>query len=547
MRNRTVQFTRIKILGLGVCLIAYACTPSGHQPPKKQSVEAPAASTTVDRSTARRSKTQVPDDLYLVNQIEVGRYGGTLVLGTAGDPKSFNPLIANESSSNVVLRLMFSFCWAFHNGRQIDEPGLCKSYSRSDDGLVYTFTLRDGLRWSDGTALTADDFEFSYRVLLDDKVPNTDRDLFRQGVDRSGRPIYPTFERVDSKTFRFVLKRPDVLFHYVAGSYPVMPQHRWKSTFEAGGFTQAMGTKMAMKDMIGSGPFIVSAYEPGQRVVLNRNPHYWKVDTAGQRLPYLDKVELLILPDEQAKLALFESGETHLHDVLPSEYARLKRLERKGDYRIVDLGPSFNTNYLMFNLDPRSNADGTPRVDPVRLKWFKKKGFRAAISHAIDRESIVRNVLFGRGQPLWSYVSPANRRWYPKTVKRYPFDLQQSAMLLKAEGFRQKDGLLVDKNGVPVQFTILTNAENGMRISMLNYIKQDLAQLGIKVDIRPLSFNDVVTALRDTRRFEAVLLGWGVSVPPDPGFSKNVLMSRGRSHNWYPEQAKPATPWEGEI
>ena len=488
-----------------------------------------------------------PSGALKVSDIEIGRYGGTMVLAMAGDPKSFNPLTANEASSNLILRLMFAYCWSYHNGRQEAEPGLCESYERSQDGLTYTFTIREGLKWSDGHPLTADDFEFSYRVMMDPKIPNSDKDLFSQGHDESGQPRYPKFKRLGDRKFQFMLHRPDVLFHFAAGSYAVMPKHRWQAAYKAGRFRGAMSVNMALENMVGSGPFIVSTYQSGRRVSLVRNPNYWKVDPRGNRLPYLDAVDFMILPDEQAMLRLFEAGGSHLHDVLPSEYDRLKRRQSQGDYRVVELGPSFNTNYLMFNLDPRLDAQGRPQVDPVRLNWFSKKGFRAAVSHAIDRDTIVRNVLQGRGQPLWSYVSPANRQWHPKSVVKYPFDLNQSAQQLLKEGFVKRDGALYDSNGNPVKFTIMTNAENGTRIAMLKYIKEDLSRLGMDVTIEPRTFNDIVTALRDTRRFDAVLLGWGVSVPPDPAFSKNVLMSTGRSHNWYPEQPKPATPWEAEI
>jgi peptide/nickel transport system substrate-binding protein len=495
----------------------------------------------------KRFKGAAPQGAFVVNDMEVGTYGGRLVLASAGNPKTFNPLLGNESSSNAVLRPMFSDCWAFNNGRQEEEPGLCSAYSRSEDGLTYTFTLREGIRWSDGHPITTDDFEFSYGVLMDPVIPNSDRDIFNEGTDEHGMPLFPKFTKIDSRNFQFTLHRPDVLFQYTAGSVSVMPRHRWEAAYKEGRFLSVMGVDTPLDLLVVSGPFIVTNYEPGKRVVMARNPYYWKVDQAGNRLPYLDELEFLIVPDQSAALQRFEAGETHLHEVRAGDYERLKRQESTSDFRLVDLGPSFNTNFLMLNLDDRKRADGTPFVEAKKLNWFRRKNFRKAISHAIDRQSIVRNVMGGRGQPLWAYTSPANRKWHSDKTKKYPYDLEKAAQLLSAEGFKKIDGKLYDLKQRHVEFSMMTNAESDTRIKMLNYIKQDLLRLGISAHIRPTPFNQVVSALRESRAFDVILLGWGTSIPPDPSFSRNVLFSGGQSHSWNPAQQKPATIWESKI
>jgi peptide/nickel transport system substrate-binding protein len=490
---------------------------------------------------------ELPAGAWVERDFEIGRYGGELALAAAGSPRTFNPILANESSSSLVLGPVFSRCWEYHNLRQEETPGICSAYERSEDGLEYTFTIREGVRWSDGKPITADDFEFSYRLVIDPKIPNTKKDLFRQGTNRRRRPTFPSFIKLDDRHFRFVLKRPDVLFHVLAGSLPVIPKHKWKAVYEQGTYAKAMSIESNLDGYVGSGPFVLEKFVPNQRVVLQRNPYFWKVDPAGNRLPYLDRVIFRIVPDQKAQLAFFRAGDTHLHDVGPEEYEQLKRRETLADYVVRDLGPSFNTHYLMFNLDPRRGADRGFGVAPHRRAWFRRKAFRKAISHAIDRETIVHNVLGGRGRPLWSYVSPANKKWHSEDVVRYPFDLHRAAALLREAGFERRGDVLEDHDGRPVEFSIVTNAESHIRIRMLDYIKADLSRLGIQTYIRPLPFNEVVEVLRNTRKFDAVLLGWGTDVPPDPSFSKNVLFSRGRSHNWWPEQKRPATAWEAEM
>ncbi len=490
-----------------------------------------------------------PKGAYVHDDIDVGKYGGTFVIGTTGNPKGFNPLIANESSTTEILfGPVFQSCWHYNNAKQEEEPGLCEKYVRSDDGLSYTFTLREGLRWSDGSPMTTDDFEFSYKVVIDEGVPNSLKSLFRQGDTEDGKPRYPIFEKVDDRTFTFKLFEKNVLFHGAVGSIYAIPKAKWQKAFEAGEFNKALSLQTPPKDIVSSGPFVVADFKTEERIVLKRNPHYWKVDRDGNRLPYLDRVIFVIVPDFNTSMLKFRQGETDVLDVRPEDYEALKKKADADGYAVHDLGPAFNTNYLMFNLDDRNDKEGNPYVEPMKQGWFRNVAFRKAVSHAIDRDGIVRTVLSGRGEPLWAFTSPANKKWYPEgKVTKYPYDLEASRKLLAEAGFAEKDGALHDAAGNRVEFTIITNSENSTRIAMLNVIKDDLKKLGITANIRPVPFNDLVTSLRDTRNFEAVLLGWGTGIPPDPAQSKNILLSSGRSHAWYPEQKKPVTDWEARM
>jgi peptide/nickel transport system substrate-binding protein len=491
---------------------------------------------------------EIPKGAMKVDDFEVGKYGGTLVVATPGDPKSFNPVLANESSTTEIIGgTVFTTCWGFHNGKQEEEPGLCEKYERSEDGLTYTFTLREGLLWSDGKPMTSDDFEFTYQVVTDNKTASSQKDLFRQGKDEAGNDRFPTFEKVDARTFRFKLLQKDVLFHFSVGSLTVVPKHVWEEDFKAGRFNSTMQLQTPPEKIVSSGPFRVKSFAAAERVVLERNPYYWKVDRDGNRLPYLDRVIFVIVPDFNVAFLKFREGETDALDVRAEHYDLLKREEQKGGYSIVDMGASFNTNYLMFNLDDRKDKDGKPYVDPVKLAWFKNKNFRKAVSHALDREGIVRTVMHGRGAPLWAHVTEANKKWYPTKVEKYPYDLKRAEELLLGEGFVKKGETLHDAAGNKVEFSVMTNAENSTRIALINVLKDDLAKLGITVNVRPVPFNDVVTALNDARNFEGLVLGWGTGVPPDPALSKNALLSSGRSHGWYPNQDKPVTTWEARI
>jgi len=491
---------------------------------------------------------EAPKGAMVVEDGEIGRYGDTLVRATAGNPKTFNPLLANESSSTELLNgPMFSSCGGYHLVKQEKQAGLCEKYERSKDGMTYTFTLREGLRWSDGAPLTTEDVEFTWRVVTDPKIPNSVKDLFKQGTGPDGKPLFPTFERVDARVFRYRLARKDVLFDSAVNSIYFVPKHLWERTYEAGQFNNAMGLGTPPEKIVVSGPFRLKTFASEERIVLERNPHFWKVDREGNRLPYLDRVITLVVPDFNAEFLKFTEGETDVHAVRPEQFDALKRREARADYVVKDLGPAFATYWFMFNLDDGLDKEGQPYVDPMKAKWFNTKSFRKAVSHAIDRDGIVRTVLNGRGVPLWTFYSPANKLWAHDGVKKYPYDLERARGLLKAAGFQHTDGKLHDPDGNPVEFSMVTNSENATRVAMLNVIKDDLGKLGINAHIRPVPFNDLVLALRTNRKFDAMLLGWGSGVPPDPAQSRNIMLSSGQSHAWHPAQKTPATPWEKRI
>jgi peptide/nickel transport system substrate-binding protein len=482
----------------------------------------------------------------MVEVREKGVTGGTLQLSIVGAPKSLNPIIANESVSNRVLNTIFSTCFSFDYREQELRPSLCKMVNQNEAGTEFTYTLRKHLKWSDGKPLTTADIEFSYRVISDPDISASTRDLFLQDQDRRGKPYLPRLEVVDTHRFRFHLDRANQQFHLIASTMPIVPKHRWSKSYTDKKMPQDSVPTSVKLPLVGSGSFFLSEYISGERITLKRNPYYWKSDQHGQQLPYLTSIDIHMHRDFLMSLVRFSEGETHLHDVKAAEYNRLMRKRQQGQWQINDLGPSHSTNYLMFNLDkpPFRVKKGAPAY---RRKWFRNVHFRRAMSHAIDREGIIRNVLWGRGQPLWSYNSPADRRWSTDKVAQYPFDLTAAEKELKKAGFVKKGQQLLDGRGVPVRFSVLTNAENGARVAMLQIIKKNVEKLGIKVDVRPMPFVKLLDYFKGERAFDAILLGWGADVPSDPMFSKNVLFSAGQDHLWSPSQKRPHTKWEASV
>jgi peptide/nickel transport system substrate-binding protein len=473
-----------------------------------------------------------------------GKHGGRFVFVTIGDPKTFNPPLANEvSSTDIINGPMFAGLMFYNNADQSIEYGLADAWEKSDDGLSYTFRLRQGLRWSDGETLDADDVVFSARVALDPELPGATRDIFQSG----GKTW--EFEKVDSLTVRIKLAAPFGPLVDVIGSLYIIPEHKLGAAYAAGTYAEQWGVDTKPSDIVTSGPFVLKEFRPGEKCVLARNPHYWEVDKNGVRLPYLDEYVFLIVKDLNTMALKFQAGETDLIDPIVLDQVPLfEDQAEKGGYKVVDLGLDLATDFMWLNLNPGKDPTGKPYVEPYKLKLFQDVRFRRAVSHAINREGIVKSVLQGRGVPLYEPYTQANK-FYSPDVPKYPYDPAKANALLDEMGLVDKngDGTRETPQGKDVEFTLHTNSENNLRKSFGTVISEDLGKVGVRVNFVPLEFNTMITRLRADYRYEAMILGLASSTPPDPALSGNVYRSTGITHNWNPRQKSPATPAEADI
>jgi peptide/nickel transport system substrate-binding protein len=459
-------------------------------------------------------------------------YGGSFIIDTISDPKSFNPVVAKETSTTLITGFLFEGLTQINPFTTEMEPRLARSWEYSPDGKIWTFHLRDDVKWFDGRSLTADDVVFTYNQLYYNKnIPADARDI----LTIEGKEI--KVEKVDNLTVRFTLPKPFAPL-LSALSADILPKHLLEPVVKDGKFNSHWGVNTATSQIIGTGPFILSEYVPSQRIVLKRNPNYWRIDKAGNRLPYLDSIVILIVPDQNSSILKFQAGETDMISMRREDYAVLKPKEAKGNFTIYNTGPTFSTTFLLFNQNPKA-------IPEYKWKWFTDRRFRKAIAHVIDKESIINNVMAGLALPQDSALTPASKFFFNPDVKKYEYNIEKARALLEEAGFKHKGGRLHDTDGHTVEFAILTNSENNERVNMGNMIKSDIEKLGIKVNFVPVQFNSMVTKLDATFDWEAIIIGLTGGVEPHNG--KNVWHSSGHLHMWYPRQAKPATTWEEEI
>ena len=328
----------------------------------------------------------------------------------------------------------------------------------------------------------------------------------------------------------------------------IYPRHILERHVDDGTFASTWGIDTDPGEIIGTGPFTIESYEPGERVVLARNPDYWLTDDAGQGLPYLDRIVHVIVPDLESELELFLAGEADAHGVLGEEYARLEPLQEEGNFTIHRRGPNFGTTFLGFNLNPGSSPDtGEAYVAPEKLAWFQNTEFRQAVAHAVDKDAIIEDVQHGLGYPQWSSVSPAAGDFHNPDVRRYAYDIQRARDILDGLGWvdTDGDGIREDAEGNAIAFSLVTNTGNTVREQVGEVIRRGMRDIGLDVDYELVEFGDLVAQLTSTYDWEAMIIGFTGGTDPYGGIS---FWHSGESlHLWYPNQPEPATEWEARI
>ncbi len=445
---------------------------------------------------------------------EVAESGGILKMVMRGEPKTFDPFLVEDESSGTIRYMTGGVLLRLNRKSQKMEPALASSWTISEAGRRITFRIRPGVRFSDGTPFTPEDVAATLKRLTDPKHPTPSSDSFGSDGGASVVEVLPG----NQVSLRFSKPRAGVemLFDTVV----------------------ICSLKSPLKEKAALGPFFVKEYKPGQYVQLQRNPYYWKINAQGKRLPYLDGVRLEIQTNREMELLRFRRGELHLVNQLDAEM--FERLQTEKGKVLLDGGPSLEAEFLWFNQNPASPIDAGKR------SWFQSTAFRLAVSEAVNRADICRIVYRGKAQPASGPVSPANKFWFNQTLKPLPYTPENALKRLQAEGFSKSGTVLADKSGRPVEFSLITNSGSRTREKIAAMVQQDLATIGIRVNIVTLDFPSLIERITKSWNYEACLLGL-INVQLDPNSEMNVWMSSAANHQWNPSQKSPATGWEAEL
>lgn len=528
-----------------IALTCKACLVKDVPPKKKTFTQEQSQLTTIKYPSPKNVTIKETD--YLESQAPIGTFGGELVSSTIGEgPKTFNPFNCKDNISALMSGIMYDGLLSSDPMTGQPTPKLAKSFSISPDGTIYTIKLRHGIKWSDGKPITADDVVFTWNDIIFAGLGDTST---RDSIVIDNK--LPTVRKIDNYTVEFITPKPFAPFVRML-STPIAPKHIFMPAVKKGNtyFDSFLSTNTKPKDFVVSGAFKLKEYVPAQRVVFERNPNYYEINTKQQKLPYLDKLVYLIVGDLNNEVLKFEAKELDVISLQGSKVARYKSLEPHSDFKLYNLGPDTGTMYLSMNLNNRKDNKGKYYVNTDKQTWFQDLNFRTAVDYAIDRKNMVLNIANGIGAPLFTPES-LNSIYLNKNLKPYDKNLDKSKELLKKSGFfLDKKGKLFDKHGHRVEFDLYTNAGNTEREAIGVMVKQDLEDLGMKVNFKPIEFNSLVNKLISTYDWDMVIMGLTGS-PLEPNGGKNVWLSDGRLHMFNqrnPQEGKAKIlPWEKEL
>ena len=463
--------------------------------------------------------------------------GGQIVASIRAEPRTFNRFVARDQTSDLLTFLMQGRLVRINRATFELEPWLAETWESSADGRTYTLHLRPNVTWSDGTPFTSADVLFSLRAVYDPKVES----VLASSLTAGGQPLRATAP--DPRTVVVSFAGPSGPGLRLLDGLPILPRHKLEAALAAGTFASAWNTTTAPAEIVGTGPFVLREYQPGQRVVLDRNPRYWRKAEDGTMLPYLDRIVLQIVPEQNAELLRIQSGETDLtsSELRPEDYVPIRRAEEEGRLRLIELGVGPDADAFWFCLKPDAKA-----ADP-RFAFVQRPEFRQAISHAVDREAFADTVFLGAAVPVWGPVTPGNTEWFWPDVPRYPPDEARARALLKGIGLedRNGNGVVEDAGGTEARFTVITQRGIGWYERGTSVLREELARVGIALDIAPLEFGAMIQRMLACD-YDAMYYR-PVTTDLDPAGNMDFWLSSGSAHFWNLAQRAPATEWERRI
>ncbi len=478
-----------------------------------------------------------------------------LTYSISAEPKTFNYVLSNESPNvfGPIYEGMLS-----ENGVTNElEPGLAESWQ--DEGQRIVFTLRKGLKWSDGKPLTVDDVLFTFNdVYFNEGIPTSIRDVMRIG--KSG--ALPKVRKLDDRRIEITAPEPFAPLLRTVGGLAILPEHAFSESIKKKNkdgnllFLSTWGTETDPKKIISNGPYMLDSYAVSQRVTFRRNPYYWRRDAQGKPQPYVDRLIWQIVENPDTSLMQFRSGGLDILEVAARNFSLLKHEEKRGKFTIYNGGEDLGSIFICFNQN-KGRRNGKPLVDPIKSRWFNKKEFRQAIAYAMDRQRMLNNALRGIGElqhsAIWVkspyYLSPQ------QGLKVYDYNPEKAKQLLKKAGFKYNNkGQLLDADGNRVQFTLLSGAGSRTGEIVGSQMKQDLAKIGIQMNFQVIDFITLVDKVGNTLEWEAYFgatTGGGI----DPNGSANFWSPDGEFHPFNqkptagqpPIQGREVAPWEAEI
>ncbi|MEW6730280.1 MAG: ABC transporter substrate-binding protein [Acidobacteriota bacterium] len=470
--------------------------------------------------SSRQHEVHPPKDPKVAN-CEPGRWGGRLKLPLVGAPLTFNPFLPATLETYEITSKLFGTLLDFdYVDQKFNNPadGLARSIDSLSDGRTFVVHLREGNSFSDGTPITADDVVFSFQAALDDRTDSVYGDLMR--ID--GQP--PKFTKEDALSVRITFADHLEPVKYLFAKLPIVSKASLEPAFLKGNLKDAYSLETAPEKIVCSGPFVVKSYTPDKQIDLDYNKYYWKVDSSGTSLPYLDGVTYFLKTTREAQAhSMLTKGEFHAVQVLQKDIEMFKGNDR---FIVRNQGPSLHTWQLVLNwrADPK-------KIDPSHATWFRTHGFRWALSSAVDRKRLANEVFNSLARPVYNQVTPSNTTWYHDAVKKYEHNPTKAHKYLADLKYQWTDaGILKDLGGRTVRFNI-THLNEYVPTQIVQRLIEDFKKLGIQVESEPKEYKDFWKVL-NLGIYDAILVE-STPMLPDPAFLQPYLNKNGRFFWFY--------------
>ena len=455
---------------------------------------------------------------------EVGKTGGTFRFTTSQDLTTFNPFVARTDASGDIMRWLYPILTATSPYTFAPEGYLASSWQIDSAGRAITFKLRSGAKWSDGQTLDADDVVFSAMVYSDPKVNSPRRSMFL--VD--GELIKWT--KIDATTVRAELPKPYA--PALLQNWPIAPEHIFGEAYKTGKLAEVYGLDTPPASIVAGGPWMMESYTKGKQIVHKLNPLYWGTDEKSNKVPYLERWIVSIVPTPEARLAKFLAGETDLYeapnaDAVAAVSEAIKSGKLKGAI-YPNAASSIFTNVMIFNWNNK---------DSFKAQLFRQLTFRKAMAHLVNKQAMVEIGLGGLGRVQWSPFSPANPTFFSEDVVKYEYNPPKASALLAELGFRNKnpEGFLTNAEGKVLELNFATRKDTIPSQKMAQIWTEDARKVGVKVNYQAVEFSELVRVLSNpnpdgTRDFDAISIGLGYG--PDPAYYSGAYRIGGGQHSW---------------
>jgi peptide/nickel transport system substrate-binding protein len=481
----------------------------------------------------------------------IGIPGGTWQGTFTSDPKTFNLVTADgeQGAMDVLTGLLPGYLASYDPySRQWESETADFEIVIYDeeDRLDVIFTLRDDLFWSyydsnEKVKITADDVLFWYDEIYgnQDFQHSAYNGQFLTMSDGSQARV--EIEKLGELRLAFhfprIVANPILSCNMMYGPrFIYEPLLREKG---ASGLKESLTIDIDIKTLPSGGARFLTEYTPGVRLVYENNPDYWEKDDKGQVIPYIEKSIAKIVPDINTSFLLFKNGETESYGIRAEDLEELVSTENP-DYDIYDGGAGLGSNFISFNQNPA----GLP--EPM-LSWFTQKEFRQAMSRLTNRNRIIKQIYRGMGVPALHHFAVANPYYDETLVNKYSYNPDEALKLLASIGIKQDEaGLMRDSDGNALEFDMITNAENNLRIDIVSIFADECSKVGIRVNVRPLDFQKMVEMLLSSFDWHSIVMGFGGSNYWPTGGS-NIWPSTGNLHLWNPLQSEAATEWEARV